>query len=185
MLDTMVQPDNIRGLYRSEYEKLIDLGVFDGQRVELLHGQVVEMSPQGDAHVTIVRRLAAMLTRQLPTTLEVSSHSGVPAGDKSRPEPDISIFPYRPGRHQAENVLLVIEVSDSSLRNDRFVKPEIYAGISIPEYWVVDVRHELVIVHTLPTTGGYQRVEQYARGAELRPVSLPNFTITVDAILDA
>ena len=98
--------------------------------------------------------------------------------------PDISVIPHKRGHHHAEDALLVVEVSVSSLRNDRLIKSDIYAALGVPEYWIIDVEHELVIVHTRPTVRGYQVVEQHERGATLRTSALPILVTTVDDILD-
>ncbi|HEY4055769.1 MAG TPA: Uma2 family endonuclease [Kofleriaceae bacterium] len=179
-----VAPDNVRGLYRVEYEKLVELGLFNDQRVELLDGQLVEMSPQSDAHSAIVRCLGRIFYDVRPHELDISLHSGLRAGMKSMPEPDIAVIPRRSGRHHADEALLVVEVALSSLRNDRLIKSDIYAALGVPEYWIVDVEHELVIVHTRPTVRGYQVIEQHERGATLRTSALPMLVVTVDDILD-
>lgn len=107
---------------RVEYETLVELGVFENQPVELLEGHVVEMSPQGDGHVAIVANLHFRIARALPENLRVRAHSGLRAGPRSMPEPDIAVALHRGGWYQFENALFVVEVAFSSLRNDRDVK---------------------------------------------------------------
>jgi len=177
-------PDNIRGLLRVEFERLVDLGVFEDVRVELLEGQLVEMSPQGDAHSTITRMLGDYLTRRLPETIVVSHHSGLRAGDRSMPEPDIAVIPRRRGFHHPHDAFLIVEVSDSSLRNDREIKSRIYARAKIREYWLIDVKQERVEVRTEPSRKGYGKTEVLGRGEVLRPTQIPGLSITVDSIFD-
>ena len=150
-------PLNVRTLYLAEYEKLVELPVFDDQAVALIEGQVVVMSPQGDAHDTIVRRLQATLIRALPRGVEVNAHSGFPIQSRSKPEPDITVFPGQPRFHQASGVLLVIEVSVSSLHNDRNIEDERSTPVPThPTYWIVDVADDKVIVHDdVRTLDGY------------------------------
>jgi len=177
-------PDNIRGLLRVEFERLVDLGVFEDVRVELLEGQLVEMSPQGDAHSTITRVVAHLLNKKLPDGMIVQQHSSVRAGDRSMPEPDIAVIPFRRGFHHPHEAHLIIEVSDSSLRNDREIKSRIYARAKIHEYWLIDVKHERVEVRTEPSRKGFGSTQVFGRGETLRPIALPDFSITVDAIFD-
>lgn len=177
-------PDNIRGLLRVEFERLVELGVFEDVRVELLEGQLVEMSPQGDAHSSITRVLGDYITRRLPETMIVQQHSGLRAGDRSMPEPDLAVIPRRRGFHHPNDAFLTIEVSDSSLRNDREIKSRIYARAKVQEYWLIDVRHERVEVRTDPSRKGYASTQVLGRGEVLRPTAIPNLTVTVDAIFD-
>ncbi|HEY4178205.1 MAG TPA: Uma2 family endonuclease [Kofleriaceae bacterium] len=177
-------PDNVRPLYREEYEKLVELGAFTDQRVELLEGQVVEMSPQGIPHAVIVAHLARRMNAVLPKRLLMFQHSGLRAGERSTPEPDISLVGFKRGWHAAENASLVVEVADSSLQIDRGTKATIYAKAGAPEYWIVDVKHEQVIVHTIPRSGRYQNIIERKRGQRVHTPVLPRLVVTVDDIID-
>ncbi|HEY4178206.1 MAG TPA: Uma2 family endonuclease [Kofleriaceae bacterium] len=178
----MIPPDNVRGLLRSEYEKLVEVGMFEGLRIELLDGQIVEKSPQSVAHSSILNALARPCYALIAPDREISVCSGFRAGMRSMPEPDLAIVPAR-YRHP-EEALLVVEVADDSLRNDLGIKAAIYAAAGVPEYWVVDVAHDLVIEHKRPTVRGYQSIESQKRGATLRTSAVPMLVITVDDILD-
>lgn len=190
MLETRVDmaptglPDNIRGLRTAEFERLVELGAFGDVRVELLEGQLVEVSPQGDAHSTITRVVAHWLARALPDGMILQQHSSVRAGEHSMPEPDIAVIPFRRGFHHPHEAYLVIEVADSSLRNDREIKSEIYARAGMREYWIIDIQHERVEVHTEPTQRGYTTTRIVGRGEVLRSAALPGFSLDVAAIFD-
>jgi Uma2 family endonuclease len=187
MLDFMFDPDllkpeAIRRLSRREYDKLVDLGVFEDERVELLRGMLVTMSPQGGPHATISGWFAQQLSIVLGMKFDVRSHCPYAASDDSEPEPDVSVsrrianlleHPTQP--------LLVIEVAESSMRKDTRIKAPIYAEAGAPEYWIVDISgSELVIaVHTEPTPHGYRRVEMLRDGDTLRPTKLPGVEIAV------
>lgn len=177
-------PDNVRGLQGREFERLVALGVFEDARVELLEGQLVEMSPQGDVHSTITRVLAHRLCRVLPDGMILQQHSSLRAGTASMPEPDIAVIPRLRGFHHPSEAFLVVEVADSSLRNDREIKAGIYARAGIREYWIIDVQHERVEVFTEPGPTSYGSICVIERGGTLRPKALPELVLAVDAIFD-
>jgi len=191
MLEPVLDPDLVapetivpraRKLSRRAYDKLVARGAFEDQRLELLRGQLVTMSPQGDRHATITARLAQRLIRALDETYEVRTHSPFAASADSEPEPDISVSRARAGIYHPTKALLLIEVSHSSLAKDRLIKTEIYAENGAPEYWVIDLRSRRVFVHTEPRDGAYQSIETARRGDLLRPELLPDFAVTVDAL---
>jgi Uma2 family endonuclease len=191
MLPTMFDPDSlapeaIRKLSRREYEKLVELGVFEDERIELLRGMLVTMSPQGVEHSGITAWFLQQLIAALGVTdWDVRGHSPYVASDDSEPEPDISVS--RKGSnmlvHPSASVLL-IEVSDSSIKKDRRIKAPIYAEANVPEYWIVDISSDelRIEVHTEPTPSGYRRVEILRDGDVLRPARLPDLEIAVTDI---
>jgi len=171
---SLIEPERIRPLSRREYDRLVARGVFADERIELLHGQLVTMSPQGSLHAAVTARIAQRLIRALAETYDVRSHSPFAATDDSEPEPDISVSRRsRRTRYHPSKALLLIEVAESSLRRDRVVKAEIYAENRAPEYWIVDLASKSVFVHTDPARGIYQSVVQLRRKSVLRPIRLP------------
>jgi len=192
MLDwDALQPERPRPLRRDEFERLVDAGVFADERVELLRGVLVTMSPQGEPHVWISSELAEQLVLQLERLglrdrFQVRSHGSFAATEDSEPEPDIAVVPRRPfGGPLADRALLLIEVSDSSLQKDRRIKTSIYAEAGVPEYWIVDVDGGAVEVHTDPNGSQYRTMVRLGRGDVLRPVELPGVAIEIAAILPA
>lgn len=176
-----------RLLSRRAYDKLVARGVFEDERIELLRGRLVAMSPQGNAHATVTARLAQRLIRSLDESYDVRSHSPFAATDDSEPEPDISVSRrlrskrvYHPSR-----ALLLVEVSASSTRVDREIKAGIYAENRVPEYWIVDLRTKSVFVHTQPLGSVYRSIIQLRRRDILRPTRLPSIEIAVADILAA
>ncbi|MBA3392456.1 MAG: Uma2 family endonuclease [Deltaproteobacteria bacterium] len=181
MLDPAVlAPETLRPLRRREYEQLVELGTFDDERVELLRGQLVTMSPQGASHATVTARIAQHLIRALDDSFDVRSHSPFAATDDSEPEPDVSVS-RRQRRHayHPSKALLLIEVAASSLRKDRDIKAAIYAENGAPEYWIFDIRTKTVHVYTRPRSGRYASTEKRVRGDVLRPTTLPEISIAV------
>lgn len=190
MLESMFElpvlaPEGIRRLSRREYDRMVELGMFEDERVELLHGVLVTMSTQGAPHATITAWFVQQLIRALDHSYDVRGHSPFAAGEDSEPEPDVSVS------HRAREILshpstalLLIEIADSSLSKDRRVKSAIYAAAGVPEYWIVDISgDELVIeVHTDPAVDGYRTNQSYRRGQIVRPRELPSVAIAIAEI---
>lgn len=178
--------ESIRPLRRVEYDRLVDLGVFEGEKVELLRGFLVRMSPRGVAHASTIQSLTHTLILSLGASGRAAIRVQLPLAlaDDSEPEPDIAIVPpgdYR-DRHPSR-ALVVIEVADSSLAIDRGEKAELYASAGIPEYWLIDVGRRLIEVHTDVVDGVYTRIVPYSRGDALSPRAFPEVVLRVDAIL--
>lgn len=169
-----------RRLSRAEYDRLVETGDFNDQRVELIRGRVVEMSPQGAPHSWVVMRLNMLLTAALQGRALVLVQGPLAISDDSQPEPDVAVLEigdYR--KEHAKTASLVIEVADSSLTSDRRDKAPLYAECGIPEYWVVNIAAENVEVYLHPTDGTYDTVDTYASQDLLRPTRLPMVEITV------
>ncbi|MBA3459687.1 MAG: Uma2 family endonuclease [Deltaproteobacteria bacterium] len=181
MLDpALLAPERVRGLRRREYEKLVALGVFGDERVELLRGVLVELSPQGVPHARIAGWLAHFFSAQLEIgRYDVRGHSPYVASDDSMPEPDVSVALRTVRGGHPREALLLIEVSESSLAKDRSVKTEIYAEAGVPEYWIVNVRSRTVEVLTRPSPTGYCRKSLRVAGEVLHPVKLRNVALRV------
>jgi Uma2 family endonuclease len=165
----------------AEYDRMIAAGAFDPRernRLELIHGELREMTPIGSEHEVIVDDLMEWSVLNLPRgkiRVRVQNSIGIPALD-SAPEPDLAWVArrdYRRGRPTAEDVLLVIEVSESTLRFDWGEKAELYAAAGISDYWVVDVAARSVVVHRDHAAGRYRDVRTYRESDELRPLQVP------------
>ncbi len=186
MLDLVaLRPDRPRRLRRSEYMRLVEAGVFEGEAVELLNGQLVTMSPQGWPHVNVTADLAAMLIRQLGERYRVQSHSGLGLWTYSCPEPDVAVVEMTDLRTAPRAAYLVVEVAQTSHAKDRIVKAPLYAQAGIANYWLVDLDRLKVEVYTQPRGRKYRRVRTLGRGDTLRAVGLPRVAIPVTRILPA
>jgi Uma2 family endonuclease len=180
----LLEPEQIRPLKRVEYDRLIDLGAFQDEKVELLYGTLVAMTPQGEAHALAVERLVTALyplVQQRKARLRTQSPFA--ASDDSEPEPDLFLFPVdsTPGRPQ--RALLIVEVAFSSQHRDREIKSKLYAEAGVPEYWLVDLLHDRVEVRTEPDGGSYSTLKVFRDGETLRPLAFPDFIVPVNAIL--
>jgi Uma2 family endonuclease len=180
--DAIVPPEKIRPLRRAEYDRMVGLGMFRGEKVELLYGRLVRMSPQGEPHVFSVTRLNKLLVRALGDRAEVRVQAPFGASAESEPEPDIAIV--APGDYlggHPSRAMLLIEVSDSSLQDDRRIKGPLYAAAGVPEYWIVDLVGGEIEVYREPRGdgAGYARVTRHGRDTELR---VPGFEDVVVAV---
>lgn len=182
MLDpTHLAPETVRPLRRAEYDRLVELGLFDDdERIELLRGALVTMSPQGAPHADAGARLTELLIRALGDRAHVRCQMPFAATEDSEPEPDIAVYP--PGDYRSahpHDARLVIEIADSSLRKDRIIKSEIYAEAGVPEYWLINLITQVVEVRTHPQDGRYVELQTVSRGEAIRPVAYPDVEIRV------
>lgn len=185
LTDSAIAGDpEIRPLRRVEYERLVDEGLLQDERIELLNGRLVRMSPQKDPHASAVEELNSILVPQLQGRARVRVQSPLALDDFSEPEPDVAIIALGRSRGQHPmSALALIEVSDSSVRKDLGEKAEAYARAGIPEYWVVDLPGDRIVVHLEPRAGRYGRITTHARGESIRLAAFPDFALDVAAIL--
>ena len=157
-------------------------------RVELIEGEIIQMSPIGTAHAYAVTALTTLLVRVLGERALLSPQNPVHLPRDSEPQPDVVLL--RPpldryaARHpQPDDVLLLIEVADSSYRFDREIKLPLYAGARVAEFWIVDLAREVVEVFRDPEGRRYRVAERVGRGARIAPAAFPDATILIDEIL--
>ena len=173
----------------AEYNELIDFGVLgENDRVEFIRGEVVDKMPIGELHLFCVNQLNRILNRMLGDDAIVSVQNPIRLSD-SEPEPDIALLrpcddSYRSAKPQAADVLLVIEVADTSLEIDREIKASLYADAGIPEYWIVNLLDGCVEVHRHPESNGTYRDRQVVRAGEsVSVMSFPHCSIEVSQLL--
>lgn len=148
-----------------EYERMAEMGIIrPGARVELIDGEIVEMTPIGSRHNAFVDRLTRLLVGRVGDAAIVRVQGSVRLAEGVVPQPDFTLLQPRDDFYEGElpgpsAVLLVIEVADSSLTYDRNEKARIYARYRLPEYWLLDLAQSQVLVHTEPTASGYQHVQ--------------------------
>jgi len=173
-----------RPLRRVEYDRLVALGVFENERVELLEGELVTMSPIGSPHNFAVQSLTELLILALRGRCWVRPQMSFVADDLSEPEPDLAIVP-RVDYHdeQPSQALLVIEVAESSLAYDRGRKLRVYASCGVPEYWVVNIPKRCIEVYADPEGSAYTHSTRYELGQSLSPAAFPDIVIAVSDVL--
>lgn len=168
-----------------DYHRLGKAGILgEDDRVELLEGQLVDMSPIGPRHALVVDLLSQLLVRGVADRAWVRTQNPVVLDDGSEPQPDITLLrnPWHgyPTHHPGpEDVLLLVEVADSSLEFDRSAKLELYARAGIAEFWLVDLTKDQVLVHRRPSGGQYGLVLSFDSSGTLEVEMLPGVTVTI------
>jgi Uma2 family endonuclease len=166
---------------REEYHRMAEVGILkETDRVELIRGEIVEMSPIGRRHYAFVNNLGQLLILRLGGRAIVAVQGPIALADDTEPEPDLAVIRRRTPSYKereafADDAFLLIEVADSSLAYDRSTKLRLYAAAGIPEYWVVNCVTESIEVHRAPHTDGYREV--------LR-VAVPTDTVAPQAFSD-
>jgi Uma2 family endonuclease len=158
----------------------------EDDRVELIHGEIVEMSPIGGRHVQCVSRLTRLLSRFVEYRYLVSVQSPVRLGRRQEPQPDLAVVldrEYGRSLPGPQDVVLLVEVADTSLPHDREVKLPIYARDGIPEVWLVNLVDETFECYTDPSGNGYRRTRRAQRGEYLESVALSGLKVRVDDAL--
>jgi Uma2 family endonuclease len=174
----------IRPLRRVEYDQLVNLGVFQDERVELIDGAIYQMSPIGLPHNFAVQELTELLVLALHGRAKVRPHLSYAASELSEPEPDLMVTPLLDWRKEQANVaLLIIEVAESSLAWDRGRKLRLYATCSVPEYWIVNIPECCIEVYTRPEGNAYAQVERFGPGQAVQLRAFPDVAIRVSDVL--
>jgi Uma2 family endonuclease len=172
-----------------EYHRMSEAGILsEDDRVELVEGEIIKMSPIGKYHAACVKRLNSVLNRRAGEYVIISVQDPIRLDDYSEPEPDIALLKVRNDFYaqelpSAEDVLLIIEVADTSVEYDKTVKLPLYGKGGIPEAWLANIREDRVEVYTQLVSGIYQKVRIARRGESLSPEALPKLVLTVEEIL--
>jgi Uma2 family endonuclease len=186
-------PLTLRRFTRLEYERLVDLGVFDRDPVELIGGQLVVAEPQGSYHATAVGAVDDALRSVLPPGWIVRAQMPIALDEESAPEPDLAVVPgtradYRES-HPARPALAV-EVADSSLDFDRRSKGSLYARGGVRDYWIVNLVDRVVEVYRDPAPDAsapygwrYRSVHVLTPPAAMAPLAMPSTPIPVADLL--
>jgi len=171
------------------YEAMIERGILtEDDRVELIHGAIVDVSPIGDRHTACVKRLNRLFMQIPSPQVTVSIQDPVAIPPDSEPEPDAALLKpredfYEHAKPRPQDVLLIVEVADSSLQFDRDVKMPLYAHAGIAEAWLIDVDARVVEVYTEPRDGRYSQLRTYRAGATVTPGAFPDYAFSVDRIV--
>ena len=172
-----------------EYHRMGQAGILsEDDRLELLEGEIVEMAPIGSRHQATVDRLTELFSSRVAGEATVRVQGPVRLGDISEPEPDLTLLRrrtdfYATAHPGPEDVLLLIEVSDTSTEYDREVKLPLYARYGITEVWLVGLETEVVEVYRGSAATEYELISQSGRGQVLSPQAFPGLELAVDDIL--
>jgi Uma2 family endonuclease len=185
MLDPQeLAPHKARLLRREEFDRMVEIGIFDDERVELLRGVVVCMTPNSPPHDATLQRLTRLLVMAVGERGWVRVASAWAADDWSEPLPDLAIVP--PGeydRFHPDRAWLIVEVSRSTLRKDRTIKRALYAESRVPEYWIVDIVNGVVEVCRSSDGKKFRNVRTFQKDETIELCSLPDIRVAVADVL--
>ncbi len=172
-----------------EYYLMAEAGILSPRdRVELIDGEIVQMAPIGSYHAACVDTLSNLFKEMLGRRVIVRVQNPVRLGERSEPEPDIALLrpradAYRDAHPGPDDVMLIVEVSHSTVEYDRDVKTPLYAEAGIPELWLVNLDEDYIDGLSDPVGAGYRAVRRYVRGERIVPALLPDALLDVSEIL--
>lgn len=182
-----------RRFTRAEYHRMAEVGILGpSDRVELIRGEIVEMSPLGRRHAAFVNDFNRLLVTRLAGRAIVSVQNPVVLADDTEPRPDLVVLrlrqtpgepPYKDAEPTTADVLLLIEVAETSLAYDRSVKLRLYAEAGVPECWVVDGAAERVEIYRDPGPTGYRDLTRLEGDPAIAPAAFPDVSLRLSEIL--
>ena len=173
-----------RPLRRAEYDRMVDAGLFQNERIELIRGALAEMSPQNVSHAFAIQVLSQLLVPPLVGRAAVRVQLPFAAGDDSEPEPDVALVDALPRRDaHPDRAFLIIEVANDSLRFDRKRKAPLYAHAGVPEYWIVNLVDRVVERRSAPVGAAYTALAIARVGNEVAPLAFPDVRLRVADLL--
>ncbi len=174
---------------RREYHAMVAAGIFDeDSRVELVGGDITIMSPINPKHASAVNRLNAVFSAAVAGRALVGVQNPFVIGDDSEPEPDLTLLKpradYYAAAHPGPNdLLLAVEVANTSLRYDREVKMPLYAASGLAEVWLLNLLDNVLEVYREPGPKGYRSLQRLSPGDQVSPLAFPDLTLPVAALL--
>jgi Uma2 family endonuclease len=173
----------------TEYHQMGKAGILtEDDRVELIDGEIIEMAPIGRRHQACVDRLTLLFVINAGNLAQIRVQGPVRLSEQTEPQPNVALLRPRPdfyasGHPTPADVLLLVEVAETSTRYDRRVKMPLYARSGIPECWLVDLDQATFTVYRDPTPTGYRTVQTVRRGERLASLAIPDLELAVADIL--
>ncbi|WP_353571578.1 Uma2 family endonuclease [Candidatus Albibeggiatoa sp. nov. BB20] len=173
-----------------QYYRMAEVGILQpNARIELIEGKIIDMPPIGYAHADWVDRLARLFIKTVPDDIGVRIQNPVRLNGNSEPQPDIALLcprqqPYNQAHPNPEDVLLIIEVADSTLHYDRNIKAKLYAQHHIPEFWLLDVAANQLEIFQAPQDGKYNLHTKPNCDAQIELVALENINIDLKQLFN-
>lgn len=184
-----LEPSQLKRWTVQDYHRMGELGLFNAdEHTELLAGQITLMAPKGTPHVTALHLLAHTLRVRLGERALVRTQDPIQLDDFSEPEPDLAvvqgtILDYAEKHPRPEQVYLVVEVADSTLRQDCEVKAKLYAQAGIADYWVLDLKHRQIHLFRAPTATGYTQHLILTEPNQISPLAFSDILLSLTDIL--
>ena len=172
----------------NEYYLMAQAGILhEDDRVELLEGEIVEMVPIGSRHAACVNCLNRILSEGLRSRAIISVQNPIRLGEHSEPQPDLTLLRPRPDFYSdshpdSADVILLVEVADTSEDYDREVKMPLYAQYGIPEAWLVDISSRSIQIYRDPGPEGYGDIQQVGQGRSIAPQAFPGLGLVVEEV---
>jgi Uma2 family endonuclease len=173
----------------SEYYQMAEVGILTpSDRVELINGEIISMSPIGKRHAACVDRIARLCFERFGESVIVRVQNPILLNNLSEPQPDITLLQprsdfYASGHPQPVDIFLIVEVADSSINYDQEVKIPLYSASGITEVWLVDLNQNILQVYQQPTATGYQMIQSFQPEDSLSPLAFPEINVRVDEII--
>ena len=170
-----------------DYHQMIEVGLLDERKVELVNGEIIEMSPEGAPHSSYCGEIAEYLRRILGDRAKVREAHPITLANNSEPEPDLAIVRnratlYRDRHPHPKDIFWLIEVANSTLVKDLCMKRDLYASAEIEEYWVLNLQASTLVVFRDLTKSGYQSETTFTTGI-IFPLAFPDLSIDIQQLL--
>jgi len=183
-----------RGWTRAEFERMAEMGLFGpDERLELIEGEIIQKMTQNSPHATAYRLAEQALNRAFATGFDVRGQLPLALGERSQPEPDIAVVTGAPrdyAQAHPATAVLVVEVSDTTLSDDRTTKAGLYARAGVEEYWIINLSDRFLEVHRQPAAMAeqplgynYRSVTRHTEEESISPLAAPHASITVADLL--
>ncbi|MCC5639186.1 Uma2 family endonuclease [Nostoc sp. CHAB 5844] len=172
-----------------EYHRMIEAGILSDRKVELLQGEIFEMSPEGEPHAYCSHEAGEYLAKLLAERASIRQAKPITLPNNSEPEPDIAIVQrlgreYREHHPYPENIFWLIEYANSSLEKDLEIKSKIYAQVGILEYWVVNLQKQNLVIFREILDGEYASKQTLTAG-KIQPLAFPDVIVAVEKIINS
>jgi Uma2 family endonuclease len=172
-----------------DYHRMVDAGILsEDDRVELIHGEILAMSPIGPRHSAAVLRATQAMVRIVGDRAIVGVQGPIRLDEYDEPQPDVYLLRpkedyYASGHAGPKDIFLIIEMADSSLEYDQTLKARLYAEMAVAEYWIADLRNDRLLAYSDLRDNRYASYRELHRGEIITPALLPDCRVTVDALL--
>ncbi|WP_246828927.1 Uma2 family endonuclease [Synechococcus sp. PCC 7502] len=172
-----------------QYHQMAANGILSqSDRLELINGEIIEISPIGMLHASCVRRIINLLAAKLGDLAIIDAQNPVKLNNSSEPQPDIALLRkhdhfYATAHPQPQDIFLLIEVADTTISTDRTIKVPLYASSGVIELWLVDLNYQIIEVYAEPIGDHYRYIKQFKAGQTIYLKSFPRIDIEVNQII--